>query len=183
MPLGWQIAVVVLWLALIAMAVVVLGVLRQVTTALEQAQSGGHGHHPAPPGQGPPLGEQVPHFAAVDTAGLPVDDELVRGHPALLLFMHLGCAPCEELAREMGRSDMSRLAGQLIVVTDPGGARDLPIPAGIRVVAETGEEQITGPLQITGWPFAVVIDPAGLVQATSVPNTVAQLEDLAAVLA
>lgn len=183
MPLGWQIAIVVLWVALIAMAVIMLGVLRQVTAALEQAQAGGHDHlHPAPPGQGPAVGEQVPQFASVDTTGLPVDGELLRGQPVLLVFMHLGCAPCEDLAREMSRSDMTRLAGQLIVVTDPGGARELPIPAGIRVVAET-EEEITGPLQITGWPFAVVIDPAGLVQATSVPNTVAQLNDLAAVLA
>jgi methylamine dehydrogenase accessory protein MauD len=185
MPIGWAIAILTLWLAVAIMIVIMLGVLRQVTSVLERV-SPAHPHHGALPGEGPALGEPVPHFASVDTAGMPVDDQGLRGRPALLLFVHKGCAPCEDLVREMRRSDLSRLADQLVIVTDAPGARDLGIPAGLRTVAEAASDltagHISGPLTITGWPFAVALDPAGLVRATGVPNTVARLEDLAGVL-
>lgn len=183
MPIGWAIAILTLWLAVAIMIVIVLGVLRQVTSALERlSPEHSYSYHGALPGESLMGGEPVPHFASVDTAGLPVNDQGLRGRPALLLFVHQGCAPCEDLVREMHRSDLSRLAGQLVIVTDSRGSRDLGIPAGLRTVAEAASE-ISGPLTITGWPFAVALDPAGLVRATGVPNTVAQLEDLAAVLA
>jgi methylamine dehydrogenase accessory protein MauD len=183
MPIGWAIAVVVLWLAVVTMAVIVLGALRQVTSALERVATA-PAHHGlfSPPGQGPQVGEPVPPFSCADTAGAVVDDQVLRGQPALLLFLHLGCSPCESLVAEMRGSDLSRLTDQLVVITDHRGPADLGIPAGIRAVAQAAEE-VSGPLGVTGWPYAVALDPTGLVRATGVPNTVAHLEDLAAILA
>jgi methylamine dehydrogenase accessory protein MauD len=165
----------------LALAVVVLGILRQITPVLERAAAQmaalGPGH------EGPPVGEQVPEFAARDTDGQLVSDQELRGRPFVLLFLSAGCGPCERLAAEIRRADLGALASQLIIiVTSPDAPRVLGIPAGLRIVTESSNE-ITNPLDIQGLPFAVAVDPGGTVQAAEVPSTVKHLDRLAAVLA
>lgn len=179
MSMGWAVVIVVLCVAVVALSVVVIGLLRQVAPVLERAAS-------APPGPaenlGPKVGDPVPEFTAVDTAGTPVTAEALRGEPALLLFLSVGCGPCEELASELRETgDLDGLTRQLIVVTKPEGPQELGIPAGLRVVAESDDEEITGPLNIFGWPYAVALTPDGVVRAARVPNTVQDLNNLAAI--
>jgi thiol-disulfide isomerase/thioredoxin len=179
MPVGWAIAVVVLWVAVAALAVVVLGLSRQITPVLERvaAHQGGLGLG----NQGPPVGDPVPHFAARDTAGELVDDQNLRGHPVLLLFLSTGCGPCEELAGEIRRADLGTLATQLIIVTRPDGPTVLGIPAGLRVVTES-QNEVSDPLAVIGLPFAIAIDSNGIVKAAQMLNTIAHLDQMAAVL-
>jgi methylamine dehydrogenase accessory protein MauD len=179
MPAGWAVATVVLWVAVIALAVVVLGILRQITPVLERAAA--HPGAMGPGHQGPPVGDPVPHFSARDTAGEVVDEQSLRGQPALLLFLSIGCAPCEQLAAEIRRTDLGALASQLIIVTRPDGPRVLGIPAGLRVITESSEE-VTGPLAVLGLPFAIAIDSTGIVKGAQVPNTVEHLNHVSAVL-
>ena len=180
MPVGWAIAIVALWAATLALAVVVLGILRQVTPALERAATLlaglGPGH------EGPSVGEQVPEFAARDTDGELVSDQELRSRPYVLLFLSSGCGPCQQLAGEIRRADLGALPSQLIIVTTPDAPQALGLPAGLRVVTESSNE-ITGPLNIQGLPFAVAVDPGGTVRAADVPSTVKHLDNLAAVLA
>jgi methylamine dehydrogenase accessory protein MauD len=180
MPAGWAIAIVVLWVAVAGLAVVILGILRQITPVLERAaaQHGAMG----PGNQGPPVGDPVPHFSARDTAGELVDEQSLRGQPALLLFLSVGCGPCEQLAAEIRRADLGVLARQLIIVTRPDGPRVLGIPEGLRVVTETSDE-MTGPLAVIALPFAIAVDASGIVKGARVPNTVEHLDRMAAVLA
>jgi methylamine dehydrogenase accessory protein MauD len=179
MPTGWAVAIVVLWVAVIALAVVMLGILRQITPVLERAAAHSQGMEPGI--HGPPVGDPVPHFSARDTAGELVDDQTLRGQPALLLFLSIGCGPCEQLAAEIRQADLGALARQLIIVTPPDGPRILGIPVGLRVVTESSDE-MTGPLAVNGLPFAVAIDSTGIVKKTQVPNTVEHLEHMSAVL-
>jgi methylamine dehydrogenase accessory protein MauD len=178
MPAGWAVAIVVLWVAVLALAVVVLGILRQITPVLERAARAGLG----PDNQGPVVGDPVPHFSARDLAGEVVDEQSLRGQPVLLLFLSIGCGPCETLAAEIRRADLGDLARQLLVVTRPDGPRVLGIPAGLRVVIES-EDEVTGPLSVIGLPFAIAIDATGVVKSAQVPNTVKHLTNMAAVLA
>ncbi len=179
MPTGWAVAIVVLWVAVIALAVVILGILRQITPVLERASahSGGLG----PGQQGPPVGDPLPRFSARDTAGDVVDEQSLRGQPSLLLFLSTGCGPCEQLAAEIRRSDLGELARQLIIITRPDGPRVLGIPEGLRVVTEESDE-VTGPLAVIGLPFAVAVDAGGIVKGAQVPNTVAHLDHLAGLI-
>jgi methylamine dehydrogenase accessory protein MauD len=179
MPIGWAIAIVVLWVAVLALVVVVLGVLRQVTPILERAAAYQGALSPA--SEGPQVGEQVPHFSARDTDGEFVGNEELRGRPVLLLFLSAGCAPCEQLATGMRRADLDALAKQLIIVTTRDVPRILGIPAGLRVVIESANE-ITDPLSVMGLPFAVAVDADGIVRAAEVPETVGHLEKLSAVV-
>jgi hypothetical protein len=179
MPAGWAVAIVVLGVAIVVLAVVLLGILRQITPVLERAAA--HQDGMGPGNQGPPVGDPIPHFSARDTAGELVDDQSLRGQPSLLLFLSVGCGPCEQLAAEIRRSDLGALAQQLIIITRPDGPRVLGIPAGLRVVTEADE--VTGPLAVIGLPFAIAVDSDGIVKGAQVPNTVEHLDQMAGVLA
>jgi hypothetical protein len=156
-----------------------LGLLRQVTPVLERAAAGaaGHDHNML----GPAIGSVLPHFAAHDDDG-EVTDEQLRGHPAVLLFLTVGCSPCKSLAKEMSRTDLSGLASKMVVITSPDGPQELGIPAGLRILTELNKE-VSGPLSVAGTPFAIAVDPDGIVRGAVVPNTMSQLDDLAADLA
>lgn len=177
MPIGWAITVVVLCVAVVVLSIVVLGLLRQITPVLERAAPLG-GFNPL---SGPALGSQLPHFAAEGPDGT-VTAEQLRGAPVLLLFLSVGCGPCHDLAEELNRAELGDLASQLVVVTGAGGARELGLPAGLRVLTETGSE-VRGALSVTSSPLAVGVSPDGIVRSVDPVNTVEQLRGLAAVTA
>lgn len=175
MPIGWEVTVVILCMAVIALAVIVLGLLRQVTPVLERAAG------PDLLTMGPAVGRPLPHFAAAGTDGIMITDAQLRGRPAVLLFLSQGCGPCEILAQEMHSADLGPLAGQLVIVTGSGGPQALRIPAGLAILTEQ-DGQVSDALSVSGTPFAIVVDPDGIVKATGIPNTVGELEELAVVL-
>jgi hypothetical protein len=170
MPVGWAIVIIVQWLAIAALAVVTLGVLRQVTGQLERA--------PKRQGRmGPTPGTKVPSFAAVDANGAEFTDAQLRGKPNVFLFLSSGCGPCAQLAAEMRSAELDWLASALTIFTDPGGGEALGLPAELRTAADPARKIATS-LDIEGRPFAVAVDESGIVRATRVPNTVADLSAL-----
>ncbi|HEY2551248.1 MAG TPA: redoxin domain-containing protein [Streptosporangiaceae bacterium] len=179
MPVGWAIAVVALWVAVIGLAIVILGLLRQVTPALERA-GGSTGFSPS--AQGPPIGDELPSFAARTADGQVIDESQLRGKPALLLFLSPGCGPCQTLAAEMSRTDLGSLADEILVVTAEEGLAGLDLPPSLRVIAELSRE-VSDALEVAGTPFAIAVDPAGVIRAKRIPNTVKHLRSIAAVLA
>ena len=123
MPAGSAIAVVVLGVAAVTQTVVLLGLMRQVTPLLERvADRDDIGKRLV--AQGPAIGSRLPDFAALGVDG-EVPDSQLRGQPAVLLFLGVGCGPCQKLAAEMGQSELGELASQLIVVTGTNGQREL----------------------------------------------------------
>jgi methylamine dehydrogenase accessory protein MauD len=178
MPVGWAIAIVALWVAVIGLAVVILGVLRQVTPALEQA-GGVIGFNPS--AQGPAIGSELPSFAARTADGEVIDDLQLRGKPTLLLFLSPGCGPCQGLAEEMSRKDIGELADEILVVTAEEGLTELGLPASVQVVAELSRE-VSDAVEIASTPFVLAVDPAGVVRAKRIPNTVKDLRSIAGVL-
>ncbi|HEY2576030.1 MAG TPA: hypothetical protein VGI74_06955 [Streptosporangiaceae bacterium] len=175
MPIGWAVTVVVLCVAVVVLAIVVLGLLRQVTPVLEQAATAIR----AAPGlesQGPPVGHRIPDFTVSGTGGV-ITAEQLRGRPSVLLFLSVGCGPCEDLAAELHSSDPGDLTGRLVVVTEPDGPDKLRLPAGLRILIEQNRE-VSDPLSVIGTPFGIALDSAGIVTATGIPNTLEQLSGL-----
>lgn len=179
MPIGWAITVVVLCVAVAALSAVVLGLMRQVIPVLERVPATANG--PALAITGPEVGRPLPHFTAAGPDGEFTNDYL-RNRPALLLFLSVGCGPCENLASELRSADLDGLAGELIVITSQGGAELLKIPADLRVVAERDRE-VAKALSVASYPYAIAVDPHGIVTATRVPNTVEHLQRLVGTLA
>jgi hypothetical protein len=176
MPVGWAIVVIIQWLAIIALAIVVLGVLRQVASHPERA--------PAPPArdprlQGPTVGSKLPDFAARNGGPEGIADPALHGRPGVLLFLSAGCGPCQSLIKELGSAAATRLASCLTIVCDPEDVTILAFPAWSHVLTmpDTECSQI---LRITLRPFAVAVDAGGIVQGKRVLNTLTQLTELTA---
>jgi hypothetical protein len=172
MPIGWAITVVVLCVAVVVLAVILLGLIRQVTPVLEQAAAVIR-TTPAIESQGPPVGHRIPEFTASGPDGV-ITAEQLRGRPSVLLFLSVGCGPCEQLAAQLRDADPGDLTGQLVVVTGPDGPRELKLPAGLRILTEQSRE-ISNPLSVIATPFAIALDPEGVVTAARVTNTLEQL--------
>lgn len=163
-------------LAIVALVVVVLGVLRQVAPRLQATAA-----HPAVrlQAQGPAVGSTVPDFTGRDRYGGIVTTAQLRGRPAVVLFLSADCSPCVSLAREMGASNpVEELAGALVVVTDPGGVESLELPGWLRVLAMPQIEALEV-LEVRGRPFAMAVDDDWVVREKRMVNTVQELRSLA----
>jgi hypothetical protein len=176
MPLGWAVTVVVLCVAVVVLTVVVLGMLRQVAPILERAAASQAGA--ALEFQGPPIGQQIPDFTVSGPEG-EVTAEQLRGRSSVLLFLSVGCGPCEQLAAQLRDADPEDLPHLLIVVTGPEGPHGLNLPTRLQTVIEH-EAEISHPLSVVGTPLAIAVDSEGIVTAVRVVNTLEQLTDTAA---
>lgn len=176
MPIGWAVVIVVQWLAIIALAAIVLGVLRQATPHLEKLAE-------SPPprrliDQGPAIGSKLPPFTGHDPAGQLVHAAELLGGPNVLLFMSATCPPCAGLAEELRVGDLGELDSFLVIVIDAADYARLRLPSRLRALHMTNREvgQVFG---VSGRPFAVVTDADGIVRVKRGLNTVDQLKSVA----
>jgi hypothetical protein len=176
MPLTWAIVIIVLWLAVICLAVIVLGVLRRVTPHLERMAF----REPLRTAdQGPAVGSRLPSFAAGHKNGAGVSDARLNNRPGVLLFLSSHCGPCRQLAGDMRKSDLAELASYLTIVTDHDGPDDLGLPASLCIVTQS-DDKVSDALGVRATPFAIAVDGDGIVCGKQVANTVTQLANLAA---
>lgn len=176
MPTGWAVVIVVQWLAIIALTVVVLGVLRQTAPRLDQSAGG-------PMMRIQPIaahvGTRLPAFASSGDGGVTDPAALLGGRPVVMLFLSAGCAPCLTLAAEIADVDLrGKLGAELIAVTAPGSERAVPLPAGIRVLAVPDAECVRV-LDVRGRPFAMAVNGDGVITGRRPVNTVAHLINVA----
>ena len=176
MPGWWVISYVVLWVLVVALAVTVVALARQIGTLhLRLGPSGVL----EVDGEGPPLGEAVPPFVARDLSGR----EIFVGGPAeggargrLLLFTMPTCLLCEQVVpglEPVARS--ARLDPVLLTAATEQEARAAYASVRAPVVAGEGTVQI---FDVPGTPYAVVLDEAGVVRAKGTVNNLEQLEGL-----
>jgi hypothetical protein len=178
MPTGWAIVIVVQWVAIVALVIVVLGILRQLAAHLDRA--------PATESvlriqsSAAAVGTRLPAFASAGDGGVTEPATLPGGQPAVLLFLSAGCAPCQSLAAEISGSDLpGELSGSLIAVTAPGSESSIRLPAGVRVLA-VPDAECTRVLGVPGRPFAMAVNADGVITAKQLVNTRAQLTSMAA---
>src|SRR5215472_8939145 len=192
MPVGWALAVVVIAVALLVLAVLMLGVLRQVAPLLEEvsvqleavsAQLGaspGHQHQSRMRLPGLTVGDALPPFTARDARGKVTNDDL-RGRSVILAFLSAGCRPCQLIASQLAAEGTGDLTGRLLVVTAEGEPAALGLPPDVPTLIEDNHE-VSEALTLLGTPFAIAVDAEGTVRGMTVPNTRADLAQLAALL-
>lgn len=177
MPLGWEIAIISLWAAVIIMAVIVFGVIRQITPILEKAAAISVRRVVD---EGPAVGSRIPHFEALGDPSSPFTEADLR-LPGVLLFTRSECAPCEDLLADMKSENLGMVSDYLTVVTDQKGERGLDFLPGNRRVAIQAENEVQGALKVRGVPYAIALDENGIVKGKQTVNRVAGLTNLAAV--
>ncbi|TMR95483.1 TlpA family protein disulfide reductase [Nonomuraea basaltis] len=156
-------AVVVVGLLSVVNLLLMVGVIRRLRTLAAQ------------PAFGPPMmdglliGERMPEFAAMTTAGEPVSHGLLGG-PALIGFFSPGCQPCEELLpRFIARARRFSSQAFAVVVADPDEdvAEEIERLGDVaRVVVEAPMGDLQSAFKVRGYPTVYVIDADGTVAGT-----------------
>ena len=174
MSTPWIAAFAFLWLAVIAVGVVMLGTLRRITSVLERAESQleaeAVGVRPM---------SVLPSFELYDASGDLVTSESLIREPTILLFMESGCSPCRQLALALeGFDDTVDGVPFVVVLDDSPNARQVPIPPDIRVMYER-EGAVSGLFESAITPQAFVIDVGGVVLDRKRPRNRLDLRELA----
>jgi methylamine dehydrogenase accessory protein MauD len=170
----WAASYVVLWLLVIALAMVVVALARQIGTLHLRLGPRGALEMDA---EGPELGSRAIEIETSDTKGRSV--ALGRlGEDQLLLFVSPTCHVCE---RVLPALPAVARAGRLTpyVITDADAEEtalqfahkrvDAPIVAGVAIAQA---------YEIPGTPYIVATDADGIVQAKGTVNNLEQVEGL-----
>ncbi|MFP8874085.1 MAG: methylamine dehydrogenase accessory protein MauD [Myxococcota bacterium] len=176
---GLMLSNILLWIAVVALGVVVLALLRQVGILHDRI---------APAGalvgsEEPRVGERGPILDLEDWSGHPVrvgGDEN-DGASTLLFFLSPTCPVCKELLPVVRRLRGEDGAG-LRVVLASDGAREEHLEFVERERLEEATYVLSGVLgrsyQVGRLPYAVLLDAAGFVRARGLVNSREHLESL-----
>jgi methylamine dehydrogenase accessory protein MauD len=167
------VSTVLLWLAVGVLALLVLALARQVGVLHERV---------APLGalmldQGPKVGERAPIFEVKDLFGRPTRLGGLRERPLLLLFVSSTCPVCKKIlpiALRLAREENLDLA--LIGDEREEGLRRLA--QGLAEVQVLNAPEVGQVYKVGKIPYAVLIDPEGVIRAKGLVNNREHLESL-----
>lgn len=168
---------VLLWVAFLAVAVVLLGVLRQVGLLHERSSPMGA----MITDHGPDIGDKAPELSLTDFSGRPVTigGPAADGRQTLLMFTAPSCPVCDKLFPII--KSIARAENIGVVMISDGAAEehrrfldshDLG-PIRYVVSAEAGMA-----FQVGKIPYGVLLDAQGVIRAKGLTNTREHLESL-----
>ena len=168
-----------LWVAVIALALLVLALARQVGVLHERIAPVGA----LALGRGPRVGEAAPGVTAPTLAGAPIalGGASLEGRATLLFFLSPSCPVCKSLLPAL-HSVISREDPALRLVY----ASDGPEPEhhafarahGLDLAAYALSTELGLAHRVGKLPYAVLIDAAGVIRAQGLVNTREHLESL-----
>lgn len=171
-------SVIVLWIVVIALAITVLALARQIGLLHERVAPAGA----LMPGNGPKVGELAPQLAITDIDGRDVavagDAELDR----LILFVSPQCPICKSLvptAKSLAASERRRLT--LVFASDGDDLqahRAYIADMGIGEHPYVVSRDLGMAFEVGKLPFAVLIDRQGVLRSKGLVNNREHLESL-----
>jgi methylamine dehydrogenase accessory protein MauD len=168
-----------LWVAVIALALLVLALARQVGVLHERVAPVGA----LALGRGPRVGEAAPRIEAKTLAGgsLTLGGESADGRGALLFFLSPSCPVCKSLLPAL-HSVITREDPTLRLVYASDGAepahRAFARAHGLDAAAYALSTELGLAHHVGKLPYAVLIDAAGVIRAQGLVNTREHLESL-----
>lgn len=181
MSAPWIVAFAFLATAVTVMGAVVLGVIRRCLPLLEHAEALLQATPVPTFPVGLPPGTPVADFSVIDSEdGTAFGISDLRGRRSIVLFLGPGCPACETLIADLRDAEPLDLTSELIVVVE-ATLQELQFPASVpfRVVYQDRRE-VSRVFGTSSTPHAFAVDELGVIVAASVPNTMAQLVQLAA---
>ena len=177
MSAPWIAAVVVLWIGFLALAVILLGLLRRMSPILERAEAqlgvhGGKGSY-----GGAPVASAVAPFQLVDATGRTVLARESVEEPTLLLFVAPGCGPCEQILGDLDGVG-ERYEGVPFHVVVEEGEGSVEAPPGVSLLYER-DRAASAAFQTVVTPHAFVVDHGGLVLDQRIPGSAEDLRQMA----
>ena len=170
---------VLLWIAVLGLAVVVFALVRQIGVLHERVAPAGA----LMMGGGPKVGELAPRFAGEDLFGRRVElgGADAAGASTLLLFVSSSCPVCRTLlpvVRSIATQEGPRLRVVLASDGDPQEQRRFAEEHGLRAFPYVVSTELGLAHQVAKLPHAVLIDASGVVRAKGLVNTREHLESL-----
>lgn len=173
----FTVALVLLWIVVIALVVVVLALARQIGVLFERV---------APMGAlvtdgGPKIGEASPRYELVALDGRPVVIGAGEGRSTLLFFLSPTCPVCKKLIPVLKSASRAEQAWVDVVLASDG---DRPKQEafirqqGLGAFAYVLSTDLGLSYRVNRLPFAVLIDGEGIVRAKGLINNREQLESL-----
>jgi methylamine dehydrogenase accessory protein MauD len=167
------VSTVLLWLAVGVLALLVLALARQVGVLHERV---------APLGalmldQGPKVGERAPIFEIKDLLGRPTRLGGLRERPLLLLFVSSTCPVCKKIlpiALRLAREENLDLA----LIGDEREEDLRRLAQGLAEVQVLNAPEVGQAYKVGKIPYAVLIDPEGVIRAKGLVNNREHLESL-----
>jgi methylamine dehydrogenase accessory protein MauD len=167
------VSTVLLWLAVGVLALLVLALARQVGVLHERV---------APLGalmldQGPKVGERAPIFEVKDLFGRSTRLGGLRERPLLLLFASSTCPVCKKIlpiALRLAREENLDLA----LIGDEREEDLRRLAQGLAEVQVLNAPEVGQAYKVGKIPYAVLIDPEGVIRAKGLVNNREHLESL-----
>jgi thiol-disulfide isomerase/thioredoxin len=172
----WIAGFVALWIGFLALATIVLGLLRRMSPIIERAEAqlgvhGGKGGF-----GGAPVASAVAPFQLVDSSGRTALSRESVEEPTLLLFVAPGCQPCEQILHGLDGVGERYEGVPFHVVMEEGG--EVEAPPGVSLLYERGHAA-SAAFQTIATPHAFVVDHGGLVLDQRIPGSADDLRQMA----
>lgn len=172
MTAAWTVAFVAVATLSFLTALVVLGLLRRMSVAIQgveqQVRAGTFVG-------GVPTGWFIPPFNAKDREGRSITSAALLRGPGILLMLSSDCDPCRELLEEMQSQTARPTTVPLFAVLEEGDLVSFPVLPGVNAYID---ETAFRAMNINATPLAMAFDQRGVVVARSVPNTIGSLREL-----
>jgi methylamine dehydrogenase accessory protein MauD len=174
----WLASYVGLWLLVMVMLLGFLALARQV--GLLNRRVPPYGARAANPG--PDIGDRAPLVETQDLDGRPVVVGDGGGKRMLVVFLSGGCETCADLVpaiRSLARSERNSTATVVVSFDTEGATREFVARHkldGIPVVVSGGK--VGDAYEISGTPYAVLVDEQGVVRSKGMVNHLEHLESL-----
>ena len=171
------VAVIVLWAIVIVLLVVVFALARQVGILFERVAPMGALMTDA----GPKIGEQSPRFDLLTLDGKPLALGLPVQKSTLVFFLSTTCPVCKKLLpvlKSLKQAEAQKLG---IVIASDGDAlehTEFRRVAGLADFPYVLSRDLGMTYRINRLPFAVLLDPQGVVRGKGLVNSREQLESL-----
>jgi len=179
---AWIAAFLALWVVVLLLGLLVLGTLRRIAPLLERAES----HLAASSGAAGRLGLEpgvpVPKFQVATVEGATVTDADLRGKTSIVLFIRRGCPACAPLIDQLKGGEAAKLGIQLVVAAEEESlAEELASAEAVTAIAQP-DRSLANAFQTNATPHAFAVATSGVVAESGFPNSVEQLEVLAALV-
>lgn len=167
---------VLLWLLLIATAVALLGLIRQIGVLHSRV---------APAGalmmdKGVAAGQPAPQITAADRSGKPINIGYASEKSTLLFFLSTSCPICKSLLPAIKAIDKSTNDLDVIYVGDGDAAEHDALIAkeGLKASNYILSPEVGMTFQIGKLPYAVLIDKSGTLKSKGLVNSREHLDSL-----
>jgi methylamine dehydrogenase accessory protein MauD len=168
---------VVLWLAVVALLVVVFALARQIGVLYERVSPMGA----LMMDTGPPIGAAAPVLALTDLAGRHVNLGAPTPRSTLVFFLSPTCPVCKKLLPALKSAASRERRWLSVVLASDGDAEEhqrFVQRAGLTDFPYVLSRELGVTYHVSKLPYAVVLDERGVVRAKGLVNSREQLESL-----